>query len=92
MRLSLPFYILHQTVLVTVGYFVLPWGIPEVLEWAAHRCDLVRLHHGLIYEYLIRRWNVMRFLFGMKRLPPRIAEGAVQASAGWSCQSWLAAD
>jgi len=31
-----------------------------------------------IYEYLVRRWNVMRFLFGMKRLPHRPAEGAIK--------------
>ena len=30
----LPFYILHQTVIVTVSYFVLGWGIPDLLEWA----------------------------------------------------------
>jgi hypothetical protein len=30
----LPFYILHQTVLLAVGYFVLQWGLPDVLEWA----------------------------------------------------------
>ncbi len=63
----LPFYILHQTVLVSVGYFVLGWGLPEVLEWAA----IVVISFGLImviYEYLVRRWNPMRFLFGMKLL------------------------
>jgi len=29
----LPFYILHQTVILAVGFIVLQWGIPDVLEW-----------------------------------------------------------
>ena len=64
----LPFYILHQTVLLVVGYYVLQWGVPDVLEWAL----VVVISFVIImacYEYLIRRWNVMRFLFGMKTLP-----------------------
>ncbi len=70
----LPFYILHQTVIVGVAYFVLQWGIPDVLEWVI----VVVISFGLImaiYEYLVRRWNVMRFLFGMKRLSPLPTEG-----------------
>jgi hypothetical protein len=61
----LPFYILHQTVLLRVGYVVLQWALPEVVEWAV----IVVISFALImliYEYLVRRWNVMRFLFGMK--------------------------
>jgi peptidoglycan/LPS O-acetylase OafA/YrhL len=63
----LPFYIFHQTVLLTVGYFVLRWGLPDVLEWAL----VVVISFVAImamYEYLVRRWNVMRVLFGMKVL------------------------
>jgi hypothetical protein len=61
----LPFYIFHQTVLLTVGYFVLQWGLPEVLEWAV----IVVISFAVImalYEFGVRRFNVMRFLFGMK--------------------------
>lgn len=77
----LPFYILHQTVIVAVGYFVLQWGFPELLEWAI----VVVLSFAVImtiYEFLIRRWNVMRFLFGMKRLPPRPAAGVMKPQLG----------
>ena len=66
----LPFYILHQTVLLTVGYFVVRWGLPDVFEWAI----ILSISFAMImiiYEYLVRRWNVMRFLFGMKLLPSR---------------------
>ena len=70
----LPFYIFHQTVLLAVGYFVLQWGLPEVLEWAV----IVVISFATImalYEFGVRRWNVMRFLFGMKlRARPVSAE------------------
>jgi glucans biosynthesis protein C len=65
----LPFYILHQTVLLSVGYFVTRWEIPDLLKWiiiAAISFPVVMT----LYEFAIRRFNVMRFLFGMKALPP----------------------
>ena len=61
----LPFYIFHQTVLLCVGYFVLQWGIPDVLEWTV----IVMISFVIImtlYEFAVRRFNVVRFLFGMK--------------------------
>lgn len=63
----LPFYIFHQTVLLVVGYFVLQWGLPDVLEWAV----IVVISFAAImvlYEFGVRRFNLMRFLFGMKML------------------------
>lgn len=63
----LPFYIFHQTVLLAVGYFVLQWGLPEVLEWAV----IVAISFVIIitlYEFAVRRLNLMRFLFGMKQV------------------------
>ncbi len=64
----LPFYILHQTVLLCVGYFIVQWAIPDVLKWAL----IVTISFASImgiYELLIRRFNLMRFLFGMKSMP-----------------------
>jgi glucan biosynthesis protein C len=63
----LPFYILHQTVLLAVGYFVLQWGLPEVIEWAVIMVISFAIIMA-IYEFVVRRFNVMRFLFGMKAL------------------------
>jgi peptidoglycan/LPS O-acetylase OafA/YrhL len=64
----LPFYILHQTVLLCVGYFVVQWAIPDLLKWGT--ILLVSFPTILLlYEFLVRRFNVMRFLFGMKPLP-----------------------
>jgi glucan biosynthesis protein C len=64
----LPFYILHQTVLLCVGYFVVQWTIPDLLKWAV----ILVVSFPIImvlYEFLVRRSNPMRFLFGMKPLP-----------------------
>jgi glucan biosynthesis protein C len=64
----LPFYILHQTVLLCVGYFVVQWAIPDLLKWLI----VLPVSFVLImvlYEFLVRRFNAMRFLFGMKPRP-----------------------
>jgi len=61
----LPFYILHQTVLLCVGYFVVRWDIPAAARFAVISSSSFLLVM-VIYEFLVRRWNVMRFLFGMK--------------------------
>ena len=64
----LPFYILHQTVLLCVGYFVVQWAIPDLLKWVI----ILLVSFTIImvlYEFLVRRFNVMRFLFGMKLRP-----------------------
>ena len=82
----LPFDILHQTVLLSVGFFVLQWAIPVALMWliiAASSFAIIML----VYEYLIRRHNTLRFLFGMKQLAkasPEVATEAALAAAGRS--------
>ncbi len=63
----LPFYILHQTVLLSVGYFVLQWQIPDLLKWLVIISISFAIIMGL-YEYLVRRNNLLRILFGMKAL------------------------
>jgi hypothetical protein len=63
----LPFYVLHQTVLLVVGYFVVQWAIPDVLKWAIISSSSLALIL-LIYDRLIRPHNVLRFLFGMRPL------------------------
>jgi glucan biosynthesis protein C len=61
----LPFYILHQPVILSIGFFVAGWAIPAIGKY------LIMLVSAfivimVIYEFLVRRFNVMRFLFGMK--------------------------
>ncbi len=73
---SYPFYILHQTVIVVIGFYVVGWTaavLPKYLVIAA--CSLV-VSLGL-YDLLVRRTNVTRFLFGMKPLPRRVVPQVV---------------
>ena len=63
----LPFYILHQTVLLVVGYFTFQWQISSLAQWlliASTSFAIIML----AYEFLVRRTNVLRFLFGMKKI------------------------
>jgi hypothetical protein len=60
-----PFYILHQTVIIAIGYYVcqLPWGIFAKF-WTVSLLTLISCL--LIYFVLIRPFNVTRLFFGMK--------------------------
>lgn len=68
----LPFYILHQTVLLCVGFFVVQWNFPGLLKWLIILSSSFAISMAL-YEFAVRRFNLMRFLFGMKTLAPRQA-------------------
>jgi len=61
----LPFYILHQTVIISIGYYVVPTGLPVIVKY-----PIVALSSFaaimLIYEVLVRRLGFLRFLFGMR--------------------------
>lgn len=61
----LPFYILHQTVIVVLGYFIADWNIavfPKYLFMLIVNFTIIML----LYEFIIKRISVLRFLFGMK--------------------------
>lgn len=67
---SYPVYILHQTVIVSVGYYVIqePWT-----PWSKYLAVLV-LSMGtclVLYETCIRRVPMLRFAFGLKAKAPR---------------------
>ena len=61
----LPFYILHQTIILVVGWFVITWDIgilPKYLIIVVVSFVLIMA----LYELLIRRINIVRFVFGMR--------------------------
>jgi hypothetical protein len=60
-----PFYILHQTVIIMIGYYIcqLPWSIAAKF-WSV--CLLTLLSCMVFYFGIIRPFNVVRVLFGMK--------------------------
>jgi peptidoglycan/LPS O-acetylase OafA/YrhL len=76
----LPFYILHQTVVLSMSYFVVQWAIPDLLKWAIILMASFAIAMTM-YEFLVRRWNMMRMLFGMKP-KPRSSLGAQPVLAG----------
>jgi peptidoglycan/LPS O-acetylase OafA/YrhL len=68
----LPFYILHQPVIVALAFFVVRWTIPDWFKFLV----ILSASFGIvmvIYEFMVRRFNPVRILFGMK-LNRRIIE------------------
>jgi len=63
-----PFYLLHQPVIVVIAYFMVQWDMAIV--W---KVILITLSSFVVtisvYWFLIRPFNVVRFIFGMKWLP-----------------------
>ena len=60
----LPFYIFHQTIILCVGWFVIRWNMgigPKYLIIALVSFALIMA----LYDLLVRRFNVMRFFFGI---------------------------
>jgi len=74
----LPFYILHHPVLLSVGYFVVQWAIPAAVKFAI--IDAVSFVIIMaLYEFAVRRVNLLRFLFGMKVLKQAAPATALSA-------------
>jgi peptidoglycan/LPS O-acetylase OafA/YrhL len=61
----LSFYILHQTVILIVGWFVIPLDMAMWVKYLIIVNTAFMLIIGL-YELLVRRINVIRFFFGMR--------------------------
>lgn len=64
---SYPFYILHQTVIVVIGYFVVQ-GTENIAVKYLLIVALSLAATTLIYDLAVKRTNLTRFLFGMKPL------------------------
>ncbi len=61
----LPFYILHQTIILIIGFFVLQWSMGIAPKYfIITTSSFVAIM--AIYELLVRRINILRFLFGMR--------------------------
>jgi hypothetical protein len=65
----LPFFILHQTVLLGIGYFIMTWEIHAVLKWAlVFTISFIIIM--TLYTFLVKKFELFRFLFGMKTTHP----------------------
>ena len=65
----MPFYILHQTVLLCIGYFVMTWAINDAAKWVIVFISSFMVIITL-YMLFIRKFEALRFLFGMKTTRP----------------------
>ncbi|THB78663.1 MAG: acyltransferase [Desulfobacteraceae bacterium] len=65
----LPFYILHQTILLMIGYLVIPLEIHTLLKWSVITLGSFLVIVG-VYWAVIRPVNMLRFFFGMKTAHP----------------------
>ena len=63
---ALPVYLLHQGCIVFPGYAIIQfaWGIPAKLSLLLPLSFLLTMS---VYHFLVRPFNTLRFLFGMKR-------------------------
>ena len=73
-ELVLPFYILHQTAIVLLAYWIRDWPLPIV---AAYPLVVAAAFLACAAGCLaVRRYSALRFLFGMSRPHPRDAAPA----------------
>ncbi|MEV4349905.1 acyltransferase [Actinoplanes sp. NPDC049596] len=62
---ALPLYILHQPILVVVAYFVVRRDLPMIVKYLAIVVITFAVMFA-VYDVLVRRTRVTRFLFGMR--------------------------
>ena len=65
-----PVYILHQTVIVAVAYPVVRWSVALGVKFTVIMM-LSLVITVVIYDITIKRFNFLRFLFGMKPIRPK---------------------
>lgn len=61
----LPFYILHQTIIVTIGFYIANWELSVMVKYLILG-TLSFVAIIAIYDLLVKRVVLLRFLFGMK--------------------------
>jgi glucans biosynthesis protein C len=65
----LPFYVLHEPVIVAVAWVIVRWPAPLLIKYLSVVAASFVLTLAL-YEGLVRRFQLARFLFGMKPARP----------------------
>ena len=65
---SYPYYIIHQTVIVALGFFVLPLFVSIPFKYVLIVIVAAVATLGMVE--LARRWNVTRALLGLRPLQP----------------------
>lgn len=62
----LPFYALHQTIILTIGFYVVRWEASVAAKYIIISVSSLAAIM-IIYDLVIRRISLFRFLFGMKK-------------------------
>ena len=62
-----PFYILHQTVIIAIGYYVIKWDLNLWVKYSLVTILTFVFCMGL-YQIVLKHFNLTRVLFGMKPL------------------------
>jgi peptidoglycan/LPS O-acetylase OafA/YrhL len=62
---SYPYYILHQTIIVIIGFYVVQWQLGVAVKYLLILAAATAVT-ALLYELLVKRFNLFRFLFGMR--------------------------
>jgi glucan biosynthesis protein C len=75
-----PFYILHQTVIVCLVYYIVQLQNESILSKYIYTVGFTFFITVLTYHLLIRPYGLMRFLFGMK--PKEIVKPVKQPAPG----------
>ena len=60
-----PFFIIHQTIIVAIGYWIVQLNFTILIKYLLLSiCSSIAIY--ALYEYVIRRTKLTRFLYGMK--------------------------
>jgi hypothetical protein len=70
---SYPVYILHQTVIVAIGFFVVQWDAGVLVKFITIVAASF-VATMILYDLVVKRTNVTRFLFGMRPLKKKSPE------------------
>jgi len=71
-----PFYLLHQPVILIIGFFLIKWEMPDFARFLL----LIISSFGItcaMYWFLVRPFSITRVIFGMKPLRPRTEQALV---------------
>lgn len=65
---AFPLYVLHMPVMTVIAYYVVRWEAPPLVKFLA-LITLTAIGTYALYNVLVRRTSVTRFLFGLKPKP-----------------------
>ncbi|MFX1408805.1 MAG: acyltransferase family protein [Promethearchaeota archaeon] len=71
-EIVMPFYILHQTIIVIIGFFIIELEILIIVKYIIISSVSLAIILGLVL--LIRKLNFLRFLFGMRLKKKKVVE------------------